>query len=337
MMRVIRFSKITSKPVYTMTKLNALAAEILLAETRIRPHLRETPLDPVPYLSDTGNAEVFAKLENFQHTGAFKVRGAMNKILSLASMERARGVVAASTGNHGAGVAFGLHRLGAPGIVFVPETTPLSRIEAIERLGAEVRRHGRDCVETEVFARGHADEQGMTYISPYNDLQVIAGQGTIGVELARQLDDIDAVFVALGGGGLISGIAGHLKSVNPDVQIIGCSPENSNVMIESVKAGKILDLPSDPTLSDSTAGGLEAGTITFDLCGELVDDYVTVTENEIRENLKTFIRNQHMLIEGAAAVAVASYLKIADRYRGKKVVIVICGANLGLGTLKSIL
>jgi threonine dehydratase len=294
-------------------------------------------LDPVPYLSRLGKARVHAKLENLQHTGAFKVRGAMNKILSLTEEERARGVVAASTGNHGAGVAYSLKRLEAKGTVFVPNNTPPTRIEAIERMGAEVRRHGNDCVETEVFTRRYAEENRMTYVSPYNDLHIVAGQGTISVELARQLDEIDAVFVALGGGGLVSGIAAHFKSIRPEVKIMGCSPENSQVMIQSVKAGEILDLPSRPTLSDSTAGGLEEGAITFDLCRELVDEYITVTEDEIRESLRDFIRNQHMLIEGAAAVAVASYLKVRERFEGRSVVLIICGANIGLETLKSVL
>lgn len=313
------------------------AKEILLAESRIRPHIRETILEPVPYLSRIGGAEVHAKLENLQHTGAFKVRGAMNKILSLTAEERGRGVAAASTGNHGTAVAFSLKKLKAPGIIFVPEGTPPSRKDAIERMGAEVRMHGRDCVETETFARRYAAEAGMTYVSPYNDLHVVAGQGTIAVELERQLDRIDAVFAALGGGGMVAGIAAHLKSVLPEVRIIGCSPENSQVMIQSVKAGEILDLPSAPTLSDSTAGGLEQGAITFDLCRALVDEYITVTEEEIKTSLKQFIQNQHMLIEGAAAVAVASYQKTRDRFAGRRVVVVICGANVDLETLKGVL
>jgi threonine dehydratase len=145
------------------------------------------------------------------------------------------------------------------------------------------------------------------------------------------------VYVALGGGGLISGVAGYLKSVRPGVRIVGCSPENSQVMIQSVKAGEILDLPSLPTLSDGTAGGIEAGSITFELCRELVDEYVTVTEDQIRDSLRMFMQVHHMLIEGAAAVAIASYLKTRQCSSGQNVVIVICGANIGLETLKEVL
>jgi threonine dehydratase len=314
-----------------------IVQEVLRAEERIRPHVRQTLLEHSPLLSQLGGAEVYCKLENLQHTGSFKVRGALNKLLSLTEEERSRGVVNASTGNHGAAVAYSLGKLQATGIVFVPEIADTAKVQAVERLGAEVRYHGQDCAEAEVFARAYATEQGMAYVSPYNDPQVIGGQGTIGVELARQLDGIDAVYVALGGGGMISGIAAYLKSVQPGVQIIGCSPENSQVMIQSVKAGRILDLPSLPTLSDGTAGGIEPGAITFDLCRELVDDYLTVSEEEIKASLRLFIGGQHMLIEGAAAVAVAAYLKSSQRFAGHNVVIVICGANISLETLRSVL
>jgi threonine dehydratase len=177
----------------------------------------------------------------------------------------------------------------------------------------------------------------LKFISPYNDPRIVGGQGTIGVELERQLERIDVVFASLGGGGLVSGVAGYLKSLRPNVEIVGCSPENSQVMIQSVRAGKILDLPSQPTLSDGTAGGVEPGAITFELCRALVDDYVTVTEDEIKESLRLFVRTEHMLLEGAAAVAVAAYLKTRERFAGKSVVIVICGANIDLETLKSVL
>lgn len=314
-----------------------LPKEVVAAETRIRPYIRKTPLDASPYLSHRGGATVLCKLENFQHTGAFKLRGAMNRLLAMSPEERGRGVVTASTGNHGAGIAFSLNRLKSSGIVFVPETTPMAKVQAITRLGAEVRRHGQDCAETESHARQFAEQNRMTYISPYNDPLVVAGQGTIAVELAGQAPSVDAVFVALGGGGLISGIGGYIKSISPKTRIIGCSPENSMVMIESVKAGSILDLPSLPTLSDSTAGGVEPGAITFDLCRTFVDDYITVTEEEIRESLCSFMEAHHMLIEGAAAVPVAAYLKECDPYRNKTVVIIICGANISLAALAGVL
>ena len=310
--------------------------EVENAVTRIRPYVRRTYLEPSPVYSARTGANVWFKCENLQHTGSFKARGAMNKVLSLI-VDQARGVTTASTGNHGAAVAFALGQIGAHGIVFVPENADPAKIHMVEALGAEVRTVGDDCVEAEVFARQYASDHGMTYISPYNDPQIVGGQGTIGAELVAQLDEIDAVFVSLGGGGLISGIAGYLKHARPETQVIGCSPENSKVMIESVQAGEILDLPSLPTLSDGTAGGVEADAITFDLCRETVDSYVTVTEDEIAASLREFTGAHHMLIEGSAAVAIASFLQRADEFIGKNVVIVLCGANISLETLREVL
>jgi len=314
-----------------------LVGETIRAENRIRRHIRETFLERSPFLSEACGADVYLKLENLQHTGSFKVRGALSKILSLTEAERERGVVAASTGNHGAAVAYALSIVGGSGAVFVTESAPPTKIEAIRRWGAEVRTHGTDCAETEAHARKTADKDGLVYISPYNDPRVIAGQGTIGIELAGRLDRIDAVFVPLGGGGLTSGIAGYLKSVKSGVKVIGCSPENSQVMIQSVKAGRILDMPSLPTLSDGTAGGVEAGSITFELCRDLVDDYIAVTEDEIRGGLRLMIRTHRYLVEGAAAVAVAACLKAPGRFAGGNVVVVISGANIDARLLKEIL
>lgn len=314
-----------------------ITKEVIIAEKRIRPHIRETILDYSPYYSRLAGANVYFKLENLQHTGSFKVRGAMNKVLSLTQAERDRGVVTASTGNHGAATAFSLGKFDATGIVFVPENASPGKAQAIERMGAEVRYYGDDGAVTEAHARQYARDNRLTYISPYNDPQVIGGQGTIAVELAKQLDQIDTVFVALGGGGLISGIAGYLKSIQPDVRIIGCSPANSQVMIESVKAGKILDLPSRPTISDGTAGGVEPDSITFDLCRDLVADYVTVTETQIKESLRQYLHIHHILVEGSAAVAIAAFVKEANRFKDKNVVVVLCGANISIETLKTIL
>ncbi len=320
-----------------MSQIAELAAAVAAAERRIRPYVRETFVESSLHLSRLGRAQVSLKLENLQHTGSFKVRGALNKLLSLSDTKRSSGVVAASTGNHGAAVAYSLERLDAPGMVFMPEAASTDKIRAIERRGIEVRRVAGDPLEAEIRAREYADEHGMTYISPYNSREVVAGQGTIAVELERQCSRIDAVYVALGGGGLISGIAAYLKSSRPELQVVGCSPENSPVMIESIRAGRIVELESLPTLSDGTVGGVEEGAITFELCRTLVDDYVTVSEEEIADNLRSFVETHHLLIEGAAAVAVAGYLKTREKFAGRNVVIVICGGNISLETLKSIL
>ncbi len=311
--------------------------EVPKAEARIRPYLRETPLDYSLPLSEWGGSRAYVKLENLQHTGSFKARGALNAMLSLGLEERAKGVVAASTGNHGAAVAFGLHRLGMKGIIFVPENASPTKLDAIRRYGAEVRLFGNDGLVTEVHARRYAEHRGMTYLSPYNDPRVIAGQATIGAELYRQLPSVEVVFVALGGGGLISGIAGYLKAMSPGTLVVGCSPSQAPIMYASIQAGHVVEMESKPTLSDGTAGGLEPESVTFALCRALIDEHCLVREAEIREAMLLFMESHHMMIEGAAGVAIAAYLKMKERFRDKNVALIICGANISLDTLRSIL
>jgi threonine dehydratase len=314
-----------------------ILSEILRAEQRIRPYVRETPLDPSFVLSELGKAQVFVKLENLQHTGSFKLRGAFNKLLALAPSERAAGVISASSGNHGVATAYALRTLAVAGSVFVPTTVASIKEAMIRRYGAQIHKVGHDSGISEIEARNYANKRGLVYISPYNDPQIIGGQGTIGVEIARQLAQIDAVFVALGGGGLISGIATYLKAVSPNVQIIACSPSHSAVMQHSVAAGQIIEEESLPTLSDGTAGGVEPGAITFPLVRDLVDRYVDVSEAEIAAALRLFLETHHLLIEGAAGVAIAAYLQVKEQFVGKNVVIVLCGANISLETLKSVI
>ena len=314
-----------------------LTNAILEAEQRILPYIRETPCDWSAAFSQASGAQVFFKLENLQRTGSFKVRGAANRILSLDNAARRRGCVAASTGNHGAAVAFILDKLSLPGVVFVPEEASAAKVESIRIAGTEVRVHGQDPVDTEKHARRWASENRMTYVSPYNDTHVVAGQGTIGLEIDRQLDGpLDAVFVSVGGGGLIAGIAAALKARRPDVRIIGCSPQNSAVMAESIRAGRIVDLACTLTLSDGTAGGLETDAITFELCRDLVDEHIRVTESEIAAGMQRFVSSQHMLIEGAAGVAIAGFERVRERFAGANVAVIICGANISLETLRSV-
>lgn len=309
------------------------------AEARIGAHVRSTPVESSPMLAGPRRdaPRVHLKLECQQVTGSFKLRGALNKMLSLSSGELEHGVVAASAGNHGRAVAHGARLLDCDCEVFVPNSTAPDRVRAIEALGARVVRSGDDCVETEATARAAAAARGCAYVSPYNDPLVVAGQGTIAAELDRQLDAIDAVYVALGGGGLAAGIAGYLDAVRPDVEIVACSPENSRVMHESVRAGRILDLRSEPTLSDSTAGGVEPDTITFEPCRWLIDRFVLVSEAEIAAAMRSVLEHHHTLIEGAAGVAVAGFCHDRERHSDRDVVVVLCGANVGIEQLRSVL
>jgi threonine dehydratase len=307
------------------------------AEARIRAHVRETRLEHSAALSALTDATVYLKLENLQRTGSFKVRGAFNRILSLTDQERKRGIVAASSGNHGAAVALAMRESGVGGIIFVPEAASQAKIDKIRLLGGDVRASGKESGDTEAFARAYAADHDMTYISPYNDEAVIVGQGTIGAEVVRQLPSVEAIVASVGGGGLISGVAGYLKAVKPEVEAFGISAQNSMAMSESVRAGHVIETEHLPTLSDGTAGGIEAGTITFDLCRALVDGFVNVSEDEIRAALRLFIESHAMLCEGSAALAIAGALASKEWLRGRTVVVVICGANITADKLKAAL
>jgi threonine dehydratase len=307
------------------------------AEHRIRDFVTETPLEPVPELLPGHSANLFFKLENLQQTGSFKLRGASNKILSLDHLQSARGVIAASNGNHGLGVAAAAKRAGIAAEVYVSAQVSPSKAKRIEEYGVHIHRVGEDPLEAELAARAAATEQGKVFISPYNDLEVMAGQGTIAVELLRQLPHstplphprkIDALFVAVGGGGLIGGIGAYMKRVSPQTEIVGCWPENSRVLYESMKAGRIIDVPEQPTLSESTAGGLEEGSVTLEICRSVIDRSIMVSEDEILSAMQRVRNARGWIIEGAAGVAVAAFLKEANRYQGKTVVAVICGGNL---------
>ena len=317
-----------------------ILSEVLAAEGRIRSHVRETPLELSPYLSAEADADVYLKLESQQITGSFKLRGAMNKFLSLSKGDRSRPVVTASSGNHAGAVAYALKELGGTGIIYLPSTVSRAKVEALEPYGpygVELRFVGSDSVEGELEAKRVSREEGLLYISPYSDPQVSGGQGTIAVEIERQLERFDAVFVPVGGGGLISGIAGYFKARSPSVRIVGCQPRASRVMYESLAAGRILDLPSERTLADGTAGGVDPDAITFAICQRDVDEMVLVSEDEITLAMRLAIEKHCMLIEGAAALSIASFRKMRSAYRGQTVVLVVSGKKVSLDTLKTLL
>lgn len=313
-----------------------LVRKILTAGIRTRPYIRKTPLEYAYGFSVRSGCNVYMKFENMQRTGSFKVRGAVNKLLSLNPDEKEKGVVTASTGNHGLATAYGLGRIGVSGIIFLPETVSSQKIAMLEQFGADIKRFGTDTEETECFAAEEAKKRGLVYISPYNDQDVIAGQGTIGLEIMAQMEGVDVILVSVGGGGLISGIAAWVKSIRKDVKIIGCLPENSPAMFDSVKAGRIIASTITPTLSDGTAGGIQKGAMTLELCKNLVDDWVLVSEEEIKDAMKRVFETQRLVIEGAAGVAVAGFLKSCSNFEGKTAAIVICGGNIDVDLFKSI-
>ncbi|MEO8596832.1 MAG: threonine/serine dehydratase [Candidatus Solibacter sp.] len=304
--------------------------EIVAAAARIAPFVR---VSPVEYASEIG---AYLKLEHLQHTGSFKFRGASNKIALLTPEEAAAGVVTASNGNHGLGVAAAAQARGIAAEVFVSTQVSQAKAQRIEAAGGSLHYAGDDPLAAELAARGAAAQSGRVFISPYNDRDVMAGQGTIAVELAQQLPEVDAVFVAVGGGGLIGGIGSYFKAVAPRVEIVGCWPENSPVMLRCMEAGEIVEVPELPTVSESTAGGLEPGSVTLDVCRRVIDRAVLVSEREIVSAMRKVFETEHWVIEGAAGVAVAAFLQEADRWRGKRAAVIVCGRNVSPRVLHSL-
>ena len=310
----------------------------------------ETPLHPSPWLHSFGGEDatvpgsVHLKLESTQVTGSFKARGAAHKLLSRTPEQLKSGVVTSSTGNHALATLHAATALGAAGhpvnlTVYIPSTVSpkkLSKLQAAAaKCSAELVTVGEDCVEAEGAARKAAESSGKTYVSPYNDLAVAGGQGTLAVEILMSLprEKLDAVFVPVGGGGLISGVAALLKSLDPGIKVFGCQPELSDVMRRSVEAGKVVELPWEESLSDATAGGIEEGSLTVEACTQFVDECITVTEPEIAAAMVGVHGHHGVAVEGAAGVAVASYIKLAEQMHGKHAVVIICGGNVSAETL----
>lgn len=303
------------------------------AAARIADRIEHTELRRSAAFSDILSAEVYFKLENLQTTGSFKLRGATNRLMTLSDVDRAKGCVTASSGNHGAAVACAMQKLGVTGVIFVPEQTSPAKISKIRGYGGDVRLFGTDGLDTEQHAREYAQQKGMPYLSPYNDATVVAGQGTCGVEIFADLPNVDAIFVAVGGGGLVGGVGSVLKSHNPAIQVYGCQPKASDVMAQSILAGEILDLTSEPTLSDGTAGGIEAGAITFPINQAVVDKFLIVDEEQIAAAMRLYMQAEGHDIEGAAGVAIAAMLECREDLSGKTVVAIVCGGNISEETL----
>ena len=310
---------------------------ILEAHARIVDRIRLTECRYSPSLSEASGAEVWLKLENTQLSGSFKLRGVMNRLLSLKPDEKGKRLVAASTGNHGAAFAHAVAELGLEGLLFLPANAAAKKLEAIEASGLPFELVGDDCVKTENHAHAYAEDNGFVWVSPYNDPDIVAGQGTIGPELREQIEGLDAVLAPVGGGGLIGGIAAYLKAVGQEIEIIGCEPTASPVMAESVAAGRIVDIPSLPTLSDATAGGSEEGSITFELCRDHVDVWERVGEDEIATAIRFLHDEEDLTVEGGAVLGAAVMLRRPGYLQGKRVAIVVSGSKIDEAVLERIL
>jgi threonine dehydratase len=310
--------------------MTTLINAIKQAHEALRPGVPVSPLQLSGTLSRTLGCSVLLKNEHLQPTGSFKIRGASNKIRILGEEARRKGVTTASSGNHGQAVALAGSKTGVPVTVYVAATASPTKMAAIRALGAELVVVNGPAIEAELLARRHAQEQGKVYISPYNDLDVVAGQGTMGMEMIEQAPDLDAVFISVGGGGLISGVGTALANLSPRTKVVGVWPENSPCMLRAMEAGEIIDVEEQDTLSDGTAGAVEPGSVTFPICCEVIAETVTVTEAEIARAMRMIADAEHWIVEGSAGVALAGLVKRAEAFRGQKVAVVLCGRNIAL-------
>ncbi len=298
------------------------------ASERIRDIIVRTEVQESTRVAPDFHGKVWLKLEHRQRTGSFKLRGAANRIASLTFDEARAGVTTSSMGNHGLGVAHAGREAGVPVEVFVSPLVAEDRLERMRALGATIRTVEGSVLDAELAARAEASAAGKVYVSPYNDPYVVAGQGTIALELLEDLERLDAVFVAVGGGGLIGGIGAYLKARAPHVDVVGCWPENAPALHACLEAGRIVDVAEKPTLSESTAGGVEEGAITFDLARRVIDRSVLVSEDEILAAMRLLEAREGWVVEGAAGVALAGFLKSHAHVRGGHVAIVLCGGNV---------
>ena len=299
---------------------------------------RRTPLVYSPALSRRSGGQVFLKLENLQETGSFKVRGAINCLSRLTDAERAAGVVTVSTGNHGRAVAFVARRLGMRAVVCVPAAVLAHKVAAMREQGAEVRVAGADQDAAEAAALELAAAEGLTLVSPFDDPAVIAGQGTIGMEILEDLPQVEVVVAPLSGGGLLGGIALAIKRAAPGIRTVGVSMARGAVMAASLAAGRPVQLPEEPTLADSLMGGIGlANRHTFRLIQQTVDATVLLSEKEIGQAMVFALREEHQVVEGGGAVALGAVLHDKLDLAGKTVAAVVSGGNVGMGTLAALL
>ena len=307
------------------------------ANERCRDHLLPTPLEYSMYLSDKIEGEVWLKLDSMQRTSSFKFRGAINKILSLTEAELDRGIVSASTGNYALAVAEAMRIRNRRATIYIANDIEQSRLELLRSHGLDLVIHGEVAWDAEKEARRVGDEEGKIYVSPYNDPIVVGGQGTCGYEISQQLPDLDAAFLACGGGGLLTGSAGWLKFHNSHVEAFGVSPANSPVMYESMRTNKMVEMDTQPTLADTCAGGIDLDSITLDLCRRYVDEIVLLTEKEIEASIRLLFEQHRLVTEGSGALSIGGLLKRKERFKGKKVVAVVCGRNVNLEVFKKII
>lgn len=306
------------------------AFQLSSARERIRPYLDPTPLVHSGYFSSRIGANVHFKLETLQPTHSFKVRGAFNALCQLDARQRGRGVVTASGGNHGLAVAYAARTLNISACVYLPESATEAKLAPLRRLGPEIVIHGKAWDDANALALGVASESGRTYVHPFDDLQVMSGQGTIGLEIAEQLPATDLVVTSIGGGGLISGIASAARHFLPRARVAGVETEGADSMYRSVRAGKIVELPAITSIAE-TLGARRTGKTQFDIVSREVSELAVVPDAAAIDALLELLQEEKLLVEPATSCSLAALLTGKIRVRpGENVVVVLCGANVSL-------
>ncbi|MHA1923180.1 MAG: threonine ammonia-lyase [Candidatus Heimdallarchaeota archaeon] len=303
-------------------------SDVQAAYSRIQSLVKKTPLVHSKYLSDFCGGQVYLKLENQQITNSFKIRGAMNKLLSLTPEEKKKGVLAVSTGNHAQAIGVAAEHLKIPAKIIIPENAPENKIEKIKKYDVTLEIYQGDYDETELYARELSKKSESIFVSGYNDEFIAAGQGTIGIELADQLHSVTDVLVPVGGGGLISGIAIAVKFLLPNTNVIGVQPDTNSAFYESFKVGKIIDIELFDSIADGIAGGIEQGSITLDIVLKYVDEVCLVKEATLKEAIKLLWTEDKQKVEGAAALAISPILENPSDYKDRIIVAIMSGGNI---------
>jgi len=306
------------------------------AHKRIRHYIRKTPLVHSEVFSELCSGNVYLKLENLQLTNSFKIRGALNRMSLLSAEEKSRGVITASSGNHAQGVALAAKLLNISAKIVIPMNISKTKLNQIKQYDVTILQEGK-YDEMESKARDLSKREQIPYISPYNDLEVIAGQGTVGLEIFEEIDEVDSIIVPVGGGGLISGVALVAKTLDPNIEIIGVQTKGASTMYESWKAGTIIQFEEFPTIAEGLSGGLEPQAVTFDLINKYVDTIVLVQEESVEKAIKILWKKEGQIVEGASATVMAYLLEEEEKFARKNVVAVISGGNIEHSLLNRLL
>jgi threonine dehydratase len=314
--------------------------DVFQARKRIAPYVRRTPLIESAWLSEASDARVWLKLESLQRSNSFKLRGAFNAVMARLERDGSTSLstlVTASAGNHGRALAAAAETFHLPLVVFTPADAPDAKLAAIRRHGADLRADGRDYDDAERRAKKYAAESGATFISPYNDVDVIAGAATVGVEILEDAPGVDTLIVPIGGGGLISGVATAAKAIAPSVTVIGVEAEMSHAFLTSVRAGRLVEIVPRPSIADGLGGNADPDTITFAYIQRCVDDIVTVAEEDLAAAIAGLVEEEHLIAEGAGAAAPAAILARRARVNGRRVAAIVSGGNIDRVKLAEIL